>query len=193
MDLWFAVTQLGLPEAWASISLGMVLTYIMLRHTSWQRPSPERRAFKAATVLLVFTLILAFVAVHAVKVTTQLPRPCTPCGDALEPPELPDLPQYDQAGKEGNCNIYCIDDDYSFPSGHAATIFSVSTLAFLLIRRRWGSIPRGLLLYLPACLVAWSRVALGVHTIPDIAAGAFIGLASALVVWRIRPRMGIFA
>lgn len=177
MDFWFAITQLGLPEAWSSIALGMVLTYLMLRHTSWQRPSPERRAFKIATVLLVFTLILAFVAVHAVKVTAQVPRPCTPCTS----PEI------------SACNPYCIDDDYSFPSGHAATIFSLCTVAFLLLRRRLGSIPGGLMLYLPACLVAWSRVALGVHTIPDISAGAFIGLASALVVWRIRPRMCIFA
>ena len=173
MDFWFAITQLGLPEAWSSIALGMVLTYLMLRHTSWQRPSLERRAFKTVTVLLVFTLILAFVAVHAVKVTTQVPRPCTPCGNGLEPPD---------------CNPYCIDDDYSFPSGHAATIFSVCTLAFLLLRRR-----SALLLFIPAALIACSRLVLGVHTLPDIAAGALIGLASAVIIWKIRPRMGIFS
>ncbi len=173
MDFWFAMTQLGLPEAWAAVAVGMVFTYLMLRHTSWQMPSPERRAFKAATVLLVFTLILAFVAVHAVKVTTQFPRPCTPCGNGLEPPA---------------CNPYCIDDDYSFPSGHAATIFSVSTLAFLFLRRPWS-----ILLFIPATLIAYSRLALGVHTLPDIAVGAFIGLASAAIIWKIRPKMRIFA
>jgi membrane-associated phospholipid phosphatase len=172
MDLWFAITQLGLPEAWAAIAVGMVFTYLLFRQTSWQRPSPERRAFKTVTVLLVFTLILAFVAVRAVKVTAQVPRPCTPCSS----PEM------------SACNPYCIDDDYSFPSGHAASIFSVSTLTILLLRRR-----PALLLYLLAGLVACSRVALGVHTIPDVAAGSLIGLASALVVWKIRPRMGIFS
>jgi membrane-associated phospholipid phosphatase len=132
MNPWYAVTQLGLPEAWSSVALGMVLTYLILRHTSWREPSAERRAFKAATVLLVFTLILAFVAVHAVKVTAQVPRPCIPCGEGLMPPD---------------CNTYCT-DGYSFPSGHAATIFSVCTVAFLFLRRRFGPIPGALSLCL---------------------------------------------
>jgi membrane-associated phospholipid phosphatase len=178
MDFWPVITSIGLPEAWAAIAAGMVFAYLVLRHTSWQKPTPQRMAFKRVTVLLVFTLILAFVAVHSLKTLTRVPRECTPCGGDLEPP---------------GCNPYCIDGDYSFPSGHAATIFSVSTLAFLMLRRRRGSVPAGLLFYLPAGLVAWSRVALGVHTIPDIAAGTLIGLASALVIWKIRPRMGIFA
>lgn len=193
MDLWAFITNLGLPEAWAAVSAAMVFAYLSLRHTAWGRPSPQRTAFKRVTVLLVFTLILAFVSVHSLKTAIQVPRDCIPCGNGIEPPKLPDLPQYDQVGKEGDCNPYCIDNDYSFPSGHAATIFSVCTLAFLLLRRRPGPVQSGIPLYSLAGLVAWSRVALGVHTVPDIAAGALIGMASALVVWRIRPRMGIFS
>jgi membrane-associated phospholipid phosphatase len=177
MDIWPVITSIGLPEAWAAIAAGMVFAYLVLRHTSWQRPTPQRGAFKRVTVLLVFTLILAFVAVHSLKTLTRVPRDCTPCTS----PEI------------SACNPYCIDGDYSFPSGHAASIFSVCTLVFLMLRRRRGSVPAGLLFYLLAGLVAWSRVALGVHTIPDIAAGALIGLASALVIWKIRPGMGIFA
>ena len=172
MDPWFAVTQLGLPEGWAAIALGMVLTYIILRHTTWTKPSPERKAFKTATVLLTLTLILAFVAVHGIKEITQVPRLCTPCSS----PEI------------SACNPYCIDDDPSFPSGHAATIFAVCTVALLLLRRR-----EALLLYVPAAVIAYSRVALGVHTLPDIAAGSLIGLISALVIWKIQPRLGLLA
>jgi undecaprenyl-diphosphatase len=171
MEPWFLVTMLGWPEGWAAISAGMVFTYILLRHTSWEKPSPHRKAFKAATVLLTFTLILAFVAIQGLKETVQMPRPCIPCSGGLEPPE---------------CNPYCMEDS-SFPSGHAATIFSVCTVAILLIRRR-----EAVLLYLLAGLVAWSRVALGVHTIPDIAAGSLIGMASALVVWKALPKIPVF-
>jgi undecaprenyl-diphosphatase len=187
MEPWFVVTQLGLPEGWAAISLGMVMTYIILRHTSWTKPSPERAAFKRAAVLLTFTLILSFVVVHGIKEVTQVPRPCTPCASP-ELSELPGLPQDNLAGKESVCNPYCIAGDPSFPSGHATTIFAVCTVAVLLLRRR-----EALLLYLPAAVIAYSRIVLGVHTLPDIAAGSLIGLFSALVIWRIHPRMGIFA
>ncbi|MCK4714748.1 MAG: hypothetical protein KAT35_04180, partial [Candidatus Aenigmarchaeota archaeon] len=98
MNPWFLVTQLGLPEAWAAISLGMVITYMIFRCTTWSKSSPERKAFKAVTVLLTLTLILSFVSVRAVKETTQVPRPCIPC---LSPEisALPDLPQDNLVGK----------------------------------------------------------------------------------------------
>lgn len=194
MDPWALVTHVGLPEAWAAISLGMVITYFIMRFTRWKEPSDHREAFKAAAVLLALTLTMAFVTVRVVKEATQVPRPCTPCSSpemsACLPAPLGVCP--DGSGEiclcpEG-CNPYCIDDDYSFPSGHAAAIFSVATLAFLLLRRR-----EGLLLYLPAGLVAYSRVALGVHTMSDIGAGALVGIVSALVIWKARPKMGILA
>ena len=181
MDPWFVVTQLGLPEAWAALSLGMVITYLILRNTTWSRPSPHRKAFKAVTVFLALTLILAFVSVRAIKETTQVPRPCIPCSACTCP---------DGSGEgclcpEG-CNIYCIDDDFSFPSGHAATIFAVCSAAVILLRRR-----EAFLFYLPAALVAYSRIALGVHTPTDIAAGSIIGLVSAVVIWRIKTKLVI--
>ena len=185
MEPWFLVTMLGYPEGWAAVSAGMVFTYLLLRHTAWEKPSPHRKAFKSATVLLTFSLILTFVAVQGLKVSVQMPRPCTPCTS----PEIsgtPGPPPDNQAGGESICNPYCMEDS-SFPSGHAATIFSVCTVAILLLRRRGA-----LLLYLLAGLVAWSRVALGVHTMTDIAAGSMIGLLSALVVWKILPKIPVF-
>jgi membrane-associated phospholipid phosphatase len=173
MDFWFAVTQLGLPEAWASIALGMVITYLILRHTLWKKDSRERRAFKSVTLLLVLGLGLTFVLVEAVKESARVPRPCVPCTGSPE---------------EISCNPYCVDGDYSFPSGHAATGFCVATVFFILWRRR-----SGLAVFLAAALIAFSRVALGVHTFQDILAGGAIGIAAPLVVWRIRPRKGILS
>lgn len=172
MDPWFLITQFGWPEGWAYLSAGLVLTYLILIHTHWKEHSQKRKSFKSVTVLLALSLVLTFVVVQSVKETARVPRPCTPCTS----PEM------------SACNPYCIEDDYSLPSGHAATIFAVSTVAILLLKRRIA-----LLLYILAILVAYSRVALGVHTLPDIALGAFIGLTSAAIIWKIRPKLPLFS
>lgn len=68
---------------------------------------------------------------------------------------------------------------YSFPSGHSATAFAFFTLTALLIlpvRLRFLSI-------ILAFLTAFSRVYLGQHFIPDIAAGSFLGLMVATFVY----------
>ena len=57
----------------------------------------------------------------------------------------------------------------SFPSSHAANCFAVAMVCFLFLRRgRW-------LTFLPATLVAYSRVYTGSHWPSDVAAGALIG------------------
>ncbi|NLJ07338.1 MAG: phosphatase PAP2 family protein [Sphingobacteriales bacterium] len=68
---------------------------------------------------------------------------------------------------------------FSFPSGHSATAFTVfSLMAFLILpaKFRWVAL-------LFALLTAFSRVYLGQHFIPDIAAGSFNGLLVASVVY----------
>ncbi|MBI4021619.1 MAG: phosphatase PAP2 family protein [Candidatus Aenigmarchaeota archaeon] len=72
-------------------------------------------------------------------------------------------------------NPYCLEDS-SFPSGHAASIFAAFTVLLAFLPRRW--LP---LLAVPL-LVAASRVALGVHTWLDVAAGAVLGILVALGV-----------
>lgn len=67
----------------------------------------------------------------------------------------------------------------SFPSGHAADIFTGAVLLYLLIDRsrwrHWRFLP---LLY--AGLVALTRIAGGVHHLADVVAGAAIGIGGAL-------------
>ena len=64
----------------------------------------------------------------------------------------------------------------SFPSSHAANCFAMATVCFLFYRR-WGWIA-----FLPAALVAFSRMYVGSHWPLDVLAGSFIGIACALGV-----------
>jgi len=66
----------------------------------------------------------------------------------------------------------CI-DGYSFPSGHATVMFAFASVVVMQVQKRgWH------LLVVPlAVLVSVARVALGYHTVADVAAGAAIGIS----------------
>lgn len=72
--------------------------------------------------------------------------------------------------------VYRATDPHSFPSGHAAR----SVLLAVLLTA-WGPAWAAPLAILWAPLVSLARVALGVHYLSDVAAGALLGLAAALV------------
>ena len=61
-------------------------------------------------------------------------------------------------------------NDFSFPSGHTAIAFAVSTAIFLS-----GYREAGFALFAFAAMVGFSRVYLGVHYLTDVLAGACIG------------------
>jgi len=67
--------------------------------------------------------------------------------------------------------MFTAPSSYSFPSGHAAAGFAAVTLLCGIygLRRLWP-------LYVPAALIAVSRVYIGVHYPLDILAGALFGL-----------------
>lgn len=68
--------------------------------------------------------------------------------------------------------VYRSTDPHSFPSGHAARLFMLAVFSFHV-----G--PPGLILFLCmwAPLVAYSRLAMGVHYLFDIVGGAALGIA----------------
>ena len=73
-------------------------------------------------------------------------------------------------------SIYRNTDPHSFPSGHAARSFFIAVVA------AWfGPAGLAILLWLWAPLVALARVAMGVHYVSDIVAGAVLGVIVALV------------
>jgi undecaprenyl-diphosphatase len=71
--------------------------------------------------------------------------------------------------------IYRDTDPHSFPSGHAARAFLIAVIASALAPT-WLAI----LLWIWAPLVALARVAMGVHYLSDVLAGAILGV---LIAW----------
>ena len=77
-------------------------------------------------------------------------------------------------------NIYRNTDPHSFPSGHAARAFLIAVVASGL-----GPAWLGILLWIWAPLVSVARVAMGVHYVSDVVAGALLGIVIALIGLRI--------
>lgn len=67
--------------------------------------------------------------------------------------------------------------NYSFPSGHTTTAFSIFLLGCLLIPKKWV-LPIG---FIYACLVAYSRVYLAEHFPLDLGGGMLTAVATAWV------------
>jgi undecaprenyl-diphosphatase len=72
--------------------------------------------------------------------------------------------------------IYRNTDPHSFPSGHAARAFLIAVVGAAL-----GPAWLGILLWVWAPLVALARVAMGVHYLSDVVAGALFGVIVALI------------
>ena len=72
--------------------------------------------------------------------------------------------------------IYRNTDPHSFPSGHAARSFLIASLATLL-GLGWLAV----FLWVWAPLVSLARVAMGVHYVSDVVAGAIFGVVVALI------------
>ncbi len=146
---WYGVSLVSSPYLLLAIAAIFLILGFILR-------LPHRRKVILKTVAI--SIIIAFLLTAAIKDIAKVPRPCVPCGN------------------ETNCNLYC-ENDYSFPSGHAAVSFA-AVFSFLFISRKWKLLP---LLILPA-LVSISRAALGVHTVADITGGVILGAAAAWAV-----------
>ena len=78
--------------------------------------------------------------------------------------------------------IYRATDPHSFPSGHAARAFLLAVLTL-----GWGPAWLAPILWIWAPLVGVARVALGVHFLSDIAAGAAIGIGVGLIAVLLFP------
>lgn len=77
-------------------------------------------------------------------------------------------------------NIYRRTDPHSFPSGHAARAAMLTVMAFGL-----GPGWLGVLFFFWACAVILARVAMGVHFLSDVLAGALFGSLMGLILLQI--------
>jgi undecaprenyl-diphosphatase len=80
--------------------------------------------------------------------------------------------------------IYRSTDPHSFPSGHAARAFLIATIAI-----GFGPLWLGLLLVVWAFLVSLARVAMGVHYLSDVVAGAIIGVIVGIIGLQLSPAL----
>lgn len=72
--------------------------------------------------------------------------------------------------------------DYSFPSGHTSSAFSVAVVIFLLMPKKYG-IPA----LIVATIISYSRLYVGVHYPTDVLGGFVIGtLVAVICVWAYR-------
>ena len=78
--------------------------------------------------------------------------------------------------------IYRSTDPHSFPSGHAARSFLIAVLVIGL-----GPAWLAILLCLWAPLVSLARVAMGVHYLSDVVAGALLGMIVGLIGTQVAP------
>ena len=68
-------------------------------------------------------------------------------------------------------------DSFSFPSGHSCSSFASATALALTVKKR------GALAFIPAALIAFSRVYVGVHYPSDVLVGAAVGALVSIVLY----------
>jgi len=161
-NLWYEVTLFGGAVTWTVLFIAFTLIYLFLRYKTSYAKNKRVKLFKKFLIVSLISLLIGYMLVTGIREVTAIPRPCIPCDSAYI-----------------GCNEYCT-PDFSFPSGHTVIAFIVTTSLVLVARSR-KLVP----LYILAALVGISRVFLGVHYMGDVIAGASLGTAVSLIVWRL--------
>ncbi|MBZ9577480.1 phosphatase PAP2 family protein [Patescibacteria group bacterium] len=80
---------------------------------------------------------------------------------------------------ENNVNLLLTHNKASFPSGHAAFFFALSFIVYLHNKKI------GILFFIASFLICLARIFTGIHWPTDILAGAFIGILSGWLLYKI--------
>lgn len=146
LNPWFALTILGDPRLWA----GLCVILFFVRVYYKKKTSPYNKKFLWVSAFIIFAgfaMASGLLVSEGLKEIFQVPRICS-----IE------------------TNPYCL-SNYSFPSGHTTVAFiAFSGVYFILNRKEY------LWVFILPVLVGVSRLALGVHTILDVAAGGSLGI-----------------
>lgn len=149
---WSAITNFS---NWTP--LFVLLIFLVFRKNSKKEAFLQLLTFSIMLILLTLTIFLVKEGVGRLR----------PCND----PEINMLIRVVRSSR-----------DYSFFSGHAATSFSIATLAILFLRKRFRWI---YIIYLWPLLFSYSRIYLGVHYPIDIIVGALVGVLFALLFYKL--------
>ncbi len=100
-------------------------------------------------------------------------------------------PCYDQSIQHQVYHYVGCGGQYGFASSHAANSFALATLLWLVGRHLPERKKIGLILFLWASLVSYSRIYVGVHYVGDILVGALVGAMLAYLVFHLFKKLKI--
>ena len=172
---WPIITTLGDMRFWlaALLFLGVYIAAA--------KPRLSKHA-KRALLIFLLTFVIVSLATQAIKMTVNEPRICTYCPASNCTGQSEALPV--QVDVCPPCNPYCpTDEPYGFPSGHAALAFGMFTAGWVACSRTNKERVKWLWMFFVPAAIAYSRIALAVHTPEQVVAGAVLGIAIAAAVW----------
>ena len=70
----------------------------------------------------------------------------------------------------------------SFPSGHSSAAFATATGILLASHKKWPVWPKLLIVFI-ACMIAFSRIYVGVHYPSDVIMGMVVAISCSLIVY----------
>jgi len=147
---------------WASDKLIWIPVYLLFLFLLW------RNYRNNIWLIMIFAALLIFlsdqISVHLFKDVFQRPRPC-------HDPALEGMVHI----VNGKCG-----GSFGFYSSHASNIFAVAVFVLSLLKKK--NTTAIVLILAWACLIAYSRIYLGVHYPGDVMAGA---MAGSLLGWMV--------
>ena len=128
------------------------------------------RRYRTVKFLLAFVIcnLTPFLLTQAVKALVNAPRP---------------LKYFQEADWINRVTGQPVNYDYSFPSGHSEGSFAFFCFLALLLPRKWA--PIGIILFLLAFSVGYSRIYLSQHFYADVYTGSIIGTLCCLICFRL--------
>ena len=108
-----------------------------------------------------------------------------PLVQRLRPSHNPDLEGLLHLVKDGAGQFYR-GGMYGFPSSHASNSFAIATLLYLLLKNHLRLMG---LIFIPAALMTYTRIYLGVHYPFDIFTGIIIGIVTAILCHKLYKRI----
>ncbi len=162
MDLFLfqQINQFALKWFWLdvlAIFLAEYLGYILLLSLLLFLAIRFRKYFKMVIEAIISAILARFVIVELIRWIWQRPRPFV----------------------QNNVNLLLTHNAASFPSGHAAFFFALSTIVYFYNKKA------GIFFFIASFLICLARIFAGIHWPTDILFGAIIGILSGLIIYKI--------